>query len=417
MRISISDEIGSTAQSSGTKYLKYLLYALVFAPLLGKITTLHIVGKTPNLFYSDMLVALTCAAFLAFAWRDGELKIKTSGLEVPILLFLFSATITLPLAIDPLRAIAQYKTVVFSFAVFFLTVNLVESRREAEWLLRCLALFGGILALYIFVHVALRGVSWETLGSNKDLVRVSWGKNNYLASFFALLIPVSIGLAGYEGRWLGRAGFAAVAVMQFLALILTASRGGLVSLIGGILFVIIFYLPKRDKFKYIIGLGAVILIMALIIPGRFLYYSFYNRFVNILDSANRQRLALWTDALRLFIGNPMGVGFGNIGFYHNRAGIFSSTSHNLYLQTLAEVGVIGFIFLNYIFILIFREVHVILKSTDGRGRFLLINCLAGYVAIMLDNLYEPSFWGVQFATVFWILVGIFLTFKRYFEAG
>jgi O-antigen ligase len=72
----------------------------------------------------------------------------------------------------------------------------------------------------------------------------------------------------------------------------------------------------------------------------------------VIASALAERIGLWGEGLDIFLSSPLwGVGFSQ-----------AATSHNLFISTLADQGLVGFVFLVGLFVFLIRQMIGI-----GRG--------------------------------------------------
>src|SRR5262249_34170501 len=116
---------------------------------------------------------------------------------------------------------------------------------DVRSLLWTMAASGVVVALFGFYQAETRlGLATEWTINDPDIVRINatYSDPNALASYFALLIPLTIGLGAAEaGRrrllWAGAAG------VMGIALVMTAGRGGLLGAIGGLALLAVAPLP------------------------------------------------------------------------------------------------------------------------------------------------------------------------------
>ena len=80
------------------------------------------------------------------------------------------------------------------------------------------------------------------------------------------------------------------------------------------------------------------------------------------------RLRIWKDALNKFKKNPvLGSGFG-ISYHDNISGKTWVHPHNIILEVLTELGIVGFCIFLILFGLIFAKAFLIVKQTSGTDR-------------------------------------------------
>ncbi len=117
--------------------------------------------------------------------------------------------------------------------------------------------------------------------------------------------------------------------------------------------------PQRLRIGIGAGLAAVALVLALALGAPGAVHRAYHKFVNgtsegkvtqtrerLSDPANNGRLPLWTAALDIYrLDNFKGTGAGTYQQYYpqvRESAAYVTDAHSLYLQTLAELGVVGF---------------------------------------------------------------------------
>jgi O-antigen ligase len=120
--------------------------------------------------------------------------------------------------------------------------------------------------------------------------------------------------------------------------------------------------PPRRAVRLGIGVsaGVVILTVALALGAAGLAHREYDRFVNgnagpkvvdirnrLTNPANNGRVSLWKAALRIYDTEKLrGTGAGTYQQYYPRyrtEGLYVVDAHSLYLQSLAELGIVGFV--------------------------------------------------------------------------
>ena len=179
-----------------------------------------------------------------------------------------------------------------------------------------------------------------------------FGNRNHFAGFLALLSVASLamGIDGARRRRLGvvlihTAAFCTMAVMLVLAL----SRGALLAWAAGLAVVFAFGLARRpfavillSLFAACVVVGAIVSLPGLTVPSR------YKTLVKPLETSSAAtRLNAWRDSLRIWTTYPV-IGAGANGYrtvfpQHRRTteGSFATYPENLYVQVLAETGIVG----------------------------------------------------------------------------
>lgn len=188
--------------------------------------------------------------------------------------------------------------------------------------------------------------------------------------------------------------FFAVCVWTIAGVLFTGSRGGIISLTIGIVFLLYPELKIKANRKWVkriiwIGIiaiiGVIILLPEELILARFSKETFFG--LNELEAGSHNRYTIWMNSWTLFKNDfVLGCGCGN--FMNSLSTVYrSSASHNLYILLLVEGGIIGFvIFTSYIYLLMKKI--VVYKLFVARS--MLITALI--MALTLDSITYKYFW-------------------------
>jgi O-antigen ligase len=126
-----------------------------------------------------------------------------------------------------------------------------------------------------------------------------------------------------------------------------------------------------------------------------------------LEHSASVRLDLWSHAMDLFKKDPiLGVGWGGFRFTVPETFKYTDT-HNIYLKTLSEQGIIGLILLLFIFLLALRSGQKLFKTAitpfhKGLG-FGFLGCV---VAFIITNMFGDRWSYFVLGDYFWITWGI-----------
>jgi O-antigen ligase len=240
----------------------------------------------------------------------------------------------------------------------------------------------------------------------KDEVGITLGRSNYVASILLMLIPLSIAALPVESgkkRWLK---FACCIVM-ILGLASTLSRGALAAECVGLAVCLPLMFRAGLKFKHLLAGAAVLGLVYLLLPSDILSANtqlYELKFAN----SDARRLDLMRETWMDFQANPLlGVGPGQlptwIELHAVEYQILGMNAHNLVLNALGEMGVLGGVPLLLIVGLLL--VRVWRNAWTCKTPLAVALCVS-FTAVLLHNMVEASFEGEQFQIVFWIIAAL-----------
>lgn len=229
---------------------------------------------------------------------------------------------------------------------------------------------------------------------------------NVLGSYFIIII--SIAVAGFNcfDKKHGRLLNTAVLIAASLCMILTFSRGAWLGLAVSILLIFIF---SKEK-PYILSIIGVTVLLAL--PELEAVLSRINPGLLSDDSSNVYRHYLWTMATQTFKENPLlGTGLSTFGFslpsHSTAAGYLVSHAHNIYLQMLAETGLLGFTaFFGYIINSIYISFKLYRHSSCKQTRNLALGSMASLIGLLVHGSVDATLYLPQLSIFVWITTAV-----------
>ncbi len=182
---------------------------------------------------------------------------------------------------------------------------------------------------------------------------------NPFAGFQLLLLPVALVRFLYAREIRDRFAHGAIALLLTISLILTYSRGAWISLVLTIPVALVILRPlawgawarRMAVLALLVGAVVVLLTRGAVLEGSTRgAYGHDGSAVGFEDLSIRGRLGFWESGLRIFRDYPLlGTGAGTFSaihpLYQRDARFYSKDVHNYYLQTAAEMGLIGVVVL------------------------------------------------------------------------
>lgn len=374
-------------------YSLYLILLLsFFLRLPARVPALGIIR--PDLLLTGLVLVFALAEG-GQRWRE----IKGLKATERLLLLMGYVLITLALVEWP-GSVIRFGLPDFARVIgfYFFTVVLVNTERRLKLFITVFLICQAVRVLepaYLHLTTGYWG-SMAHAGHGEWLDRLSGGPHdvinpNQLAWVIVSTLPFLYYL-GWQGGRLLRMTTLAVCPVFFYALMLTGSRGGLICLlvvIGGIIFM------EEGKMRRSVVALAILIPAALVISGK-MGDLLQERYISIIDEEargastvtgrvegmKRHFSTVWN---RPFIGHGLGTSKEvSANVLTGRAKI----SHNIYIETLQELGVVGFIiFMSYITALIkgAMQAKVALKGSSLDVLWLtnLVRALQVWIAMNL----------------------------------
>jgi O-antigen ligase len=398
-----------------------LLVAVVFTALA------HGAVESWSLGLYELIVTLLVLLWAFKSIADRRLKITIPKLTLPIVALLgigLAQSVSLggpdsqvrSLSMDVEATRATVTVLFFLLLSFLIASNFFDSRERLQTLVRFLVVYGLVLAVFALIqHFTWDGRFYWFRPTKQYSVFGPFVNRNHYAGYMAMLIPVPVGLILSRGvpkeAWL-LFGFAA-AIMG-LTVVVSLSRGGMVSVFAGLIFVAVMSGRRtlaRDRRSRggasrsrVMGrIGAVAAIALAITIGVFWIGAegVINRAAQSIDdqSAPSQvgmfgREWVWRDTLTMFSNHPiMGTGLGAYEtvypmYTHSNGFLVVQYAHNDYLQLLSDAGIVGGIVGVWFLFLLFRGIARATRSSDPLTAGLALGCGGGIFSILVHSLFD-----------------------------
>ncbi len=322
-----------------------------------------------------MLIAFAVLSFGAVEeWSQAVLEIGAT-----LLLFYWAIRLyrkrTEQIAVSPLFwPLATFAGLIFTQLIFHTTASAYHTRVELQLLIAYLILLhlmtqafqrsshwrgfvwflmimGFAVSIFgILQHLTFNGrLYWYREMRYGGLPFGPYVNRNHFAGFAEMLIPLALvplmlGKVRRERLFL----VSLFALVPTIALLLSASRGGIVSFGLELVVLVLLLLIRRIRTKYML-MGGVVILCALLAVSWIGVQQVLNRFSSykFADVTSDKRAAMRHDTWRIFLDHPvMGTGLGTLqmvfppydSFYDGRV---VNHTHNDYLEALSETGILG----------------------------------------------------------------------------
>ena len=268
------------------------------------------------------------------SWRFGRAR----AIVLSLVAFTCWYTLSATQAMDPRTAYRGLEELLKIALPFLVGVTLMNGVKDWRPLLWTLVLSMGYVGFEMNLSYLLKGFNMAYYGFG------GMDNNTFGAGLVTAMGP-ALALAISARTWIGRGLAALSAALILHTILLTFSRGTFVGFfVMGVVAVLM--MPKRPKY-----LLAIIVVALLAV--RFTGPQLASRYSTILasseerDASAQSRVELWMDCLDVVWAYPiLGVGPTN---WRNIAARYGwpegKSAHSVWLETAAEMGVPGFLFL------------------------------------------------------------------------
>lgn len=364
------------------------------------------------------------------AWNLGNLRVSRNVLQLPLLAALLLGVIQLnTISLDPNSTrlvLVQLATLLIYFAA---TLVFVDTPHRLHVLVRTIMVFGFLLAIFGLTQSFITPTKVYGIRElNQSTAFGPFINRHHFAGYMELTIALPLGLlfAGAVDKE-KRIIYLFIAGLMGVALVMTASRGGIVSLVAEILFLVIVTAIWRkpserrrrrsSKLKSVAGrLGlAGALLVALFLGVVLLGGEFsINRFIDSVntDDPTTGRAHFWTVTLDMIKAHPyLGTGLGAYGViytkYDTRNGLYRlEQAHNDYLQVLSDAGIVGgLIALSFVVWLFYKALQRA-RSRDDFRRGVALAALSGCFAVLVHSFFDFTLHTTSNALLFLVLAAL-----------
>jgi O-antigen ligase len=346
------------------------------------------------LFESPKTIFLVIASLLFFIRRYVEKDYRNiffiKDPRLGLLSLALAASISAIFAQKPLLAIHGSFDFLKMYLLFIIVANDFSDRRSIKTIVLTVIASTTIASIW--------GLTEYIIGKSATIELNSVGHVNHSSVYLALSLVLAISMLLLSQNSSEKNFMLISAFVILVVLILSGSRATLgafsIALIGMFLFG-----KKKKLFIYII---MAVITTAVITLAFVPQPSLLQKVTSLSDQSLLGRIILWEKAWELFLSHPLiGVGAKHFKFYNTLE--FGSHAHSLYFNTLAQLGIVGFTSLAFLFYLVINS----LKASYGRN--LLWNAALGAFIVVSINGTLNTMLHSEHGLLFSLIVAIGLT--------
>ena len=332
--------------------------------------------------------------------RPRELKL--------ILLVVLLAALSIPQALEPLRAWNSFTVFLKVVVIFLVMINVIrtEKRLKGLWILVLLAtciLSVNAINDYRLGRLELQGIRIKgAIGSLFD-------NPNDLALHLVTMLPIAFALSFSSRNRFSKILYFIVVLLTVGGIVVTFSRGGFLALIATI--VVLLWKLVRSSRWLIPPVGAALVVLFLVLaPG-----GYRSRISTTGDESSMARFDDLKRSVYVTVRHPLlGVGMDNYILFSN----VNKSTHNAYTQVSSEMGV-GAAVLYVLFILApFKGLRNIeRKSYEVRSARRFFYTSIALQASLVGYMVASFFASVAYLWYIYYLVAYAICLRRIYDSA
>lgn len=383
---------------------------------------------------------------------QGRLKVSVPSTSLPLVALLLLAVLQgvaitdssgkrFSISLDAEATRLAAEVILVLFIAFLLSANFLTDVRRLTWLRNFLIFFGLALAVFGLVERFTRNGKYYWVIEPSVPSSSPFGpfvNHNHFAGYVEMILPIPITLIlrrVIRGELSFLYGFAAA--MMALAVVMSLSRGGMISLVAGLMFVVAFGFKSsssrlqtsHSRFHIpmaVSRIGAIIVMVVTIGAG--VWWVGADPVIRrmgkgelVMDAPSKDparetffssRGWIWRDTLAMIRENWVtGVG---IGAFHTAYPIYStrdgtlvvSQAHNDYLQILADGGVLGAVIALWFIILVARDTARASRHRNPIMAATALGAAGGVFSLLVHSLFDFNFQIPSNALLFLVLTSV-----------
>lgn len=387
--------------------------------------------------FMTLITAVMACLWAADSWKRREFLFNASTLQVPLIALAAIGIIQLlplgspgtspdsigipvssALSLDPYATRTMVLHLIVYVTFFAACLTFINHRDRLRKMVLFIVIFVAVMAFFgILQRLASLDSIYGLRPTPQALPFGSFVNQHHFAALMEMAAGLALGLLfGKATRKANRPLLIIAVLLMGIALVFTGSRGGLISFVAVLAFIVFTNLltdrgkeqtpegeelgmkhPRR-KLMMVAGGGLLILFMflsVLLLGGEQSVLRGIGAGGGTQLDFTTGRSHFWAVALRIFWAHPiLGAGLDAFGNAFPRFDTWNGAfrieqAHNDYLQILADAGIAGFLCVAaFIYLLFKKSLKVVRDSEDVFRRNTAVGALAGCSGILIHSFFD-----------------------------
>lgn len=371
---------------------------------------LYAVGAITSLAAINVGLGLALLSWIIKKIINLDFKLRNTPLDYYILAFIIAILLSLVDSVNLGNSMDYVQRLLYPVIIYYLFVNTKPRIKIIKAMLVIIAItmvgsmFYGLWQHYVIgIHRVNGSIFVMEFAS--------------LLSFF--LIYLIVFSLSRKLKWRIRLGIGLLAILSFLVLVYTGTRGVWIALV--LSMVISLFLYNKKYLKYYL----IVMVIILVIASFFLPNYYTRRFTSIIDisrdRSNVTRLNLWRGAFLIYRDNWInGIGLNNfeqiiqLEPYYNPTMGSIKHAHNNFLQLAAELGTLGLVSFVLLITKIIKLLYNYYRKTKGLLKLFFLANLGVFISYISHGLTEYNLEDKYTTYLVWFLISIsYIVYNRW----
>lgn len=359
-----------------------------------------------------ILTTLTAGAWIIRMVLEKKIIFRRTILDIPLLLFLISQTLSTLVSIDPRTSLLGYysrfhggllSSVCYSLLYWAYVSNI--NAKQTLISIKVMLFSAFLVCIYgILEHFGIDKDLWVQDVQNR--VFSTLGQPNWLAAWITGLFPLTwVFLLKKKHNWI----YLGLSLLFFITLLFTKSRSGILGFVVAdiIFWGLVLWKHKKEYLKQFVICHLSFVILFLVIGSPFRVSNIRSQVspsgpaleTGGTESAEIRKI-VWKGAIDIWRHNILlGTGPETFAFSYYRFrpiahnlvsewDFIYNKAHNEYLNIMANTGTTGIV--AYLTLIAFIAYQIIFRKDRNAETFLQVALFAGFVSILITNFFGFS---------------------------
>jgi O-antigen ligase len=435
----------AVAEVPRTLWGRFIILVLCMAVVLSTLAFGTVHAWSLGLFQAGAGVVL--ALWMLDAWRSRTLRVSRNFLQLPLLGLALVGLLQLmplggggdagaarPLSFDPYATRVVVLQLAALFVYFAAALAFIDTPRRLRLMVRLVIIFGFALAMFgLMQHFVNPSTIFWVREPKQATPFGPYVNRHQFAGYMELTLALPLGLlfAGAIPRERAPL-YAFAAALMCIAIVMTNSRGGMLSMVAEIVFLVLVSVrvgrkrgregeegegPKVSRVRALALRAGLAFAMVVAVVFGALYFGgedALSRLVGTVNAADPTtgRAHFWKGTVEIIKDHPLvGTGLGSFSAVYPRYdtgnGMYRlEQAHNDYLQILSDAGIVGGV-LGLLFVVwLFRAALARMQSHDRFRRGVALGALAGCAGVLVHSFFDFTLHALANALMFLVLAAL-----------